>query len=200
MVMTEDLSIPHQRHGRRIIMKLIASATILLLLFTLSACLEPARKPIFISAPGKLDITVPTDVRQYDQVYEITGGDGQQTVTVQEWERIMVIFGRPKGGFTPEEKIQHDRWREQFNVHWPNVDAFQAKIATINQDRVIDEEESKTICFLKPQWIEQLTAAKAYVGSYRRVEPDTVAENPGLANLEAEAVRGLELLDELECQ
>ena len=109
----------------------IAAATLLLLL-TLSACLEPTRKPIMVDAPGKLGIVVPTDVSQYDQVYEITSGDGQQTVTVQEWERIMMIFGRPRGGFTPEEKIRHDRRREQFNVHWPNVDAFQAKMFAVN--------------------------------------------------------------------
>ena len=173
---------------------------LILLMLILPSCMEPAKKSIIVDAPGKQMIIIPPEVSQYDQVYRIAGGDGRRTVTVQEWEQIMQIFGRPRGGMTSEEKIRHDRWREQFNVHWPNIDAFNAKITAINQDRVVDPEESRMVCFLKPQWTAQLTAAKEYVGNYRRVDPDTVAENPGLSNLQAEADRGLDLLKELECQ
>ena len=177
------------------------SGLLLLLFFmlALSACAEPTRISIVVDAPGRQGIIVEPHLSQYEQVYEITGGDGSQTVAVQEWERIMELFGRPRGEMTHEEKTRHDRWRQQFEVHWPNIDAFQEKIDTINLDQVIDREESKEFCFLKPQWTVQFTSAKEYVENYRQVEPNTVAQNPGLSNLESEAVRALKLLDEATC-
>ena len=172
---------------------------LLFVMLALSACAEPARTSIVVDAPGKQVIIVKPSSNQYEQVYAITGGDGSQTVTIQEWVRIMELFGRPGGEMTHDEKIRHARWRQQFEVHWPNIDAFQGKIDTINLDRVIDREESKEFCFLKPQWVVQFTSAKEYVENYRQVEPDMVAQNPGLSNLESEAVRALKLLDETTC-
>ena len=98
-----------------------------------------------------------------------------------------------------QNQAKQPRWKEQFD-HWANVDAFNANMQGISADRVIDNEESTRICFLLSQWESQLSSARDYVVNYRRVEPSTVENNPGLGNLQTEAERGLELLAEIECE
>lgn len=101
---------------------------------------------------------------------------------------------------TDGEQKSLDRWKEQFDVHWPNVDAFQASMASINEDRIIDKEESTSICFALDQWTTQMTAARDYVTEYEQIDPDTVAKNPGLGNLKKEAERALDILEQVECE
>ena len=65
---------------------------------------------------------------------------------------------------------------------------------------MIDKEETRHICFVLDQWITQMTAARDYVQEYREVDSETVEKNPGLATLEQEAERALQLLTQLECK
>ena len=100
---------------------------------------------------------------------------------------------------SPEDQARRERWSEK-SYHWDNIDAFNASIQKISKDRVIDRDESYEICFLLEQWVLQLTEAKEYIEDYREAEPDYVAETPILYKLEAEAIRGLELLANVECE
>ena len=54
--------------------------------------------------------------------------------------------------------------------------------------------------FVLDQWIAQMTDARDYVQEFRVVDPETVEKNPGLGNLQYEAERALELLDQVECE
>ncbi len=174
----------------------IAAGVLLMAVVLACASTEPAtRKTIIVNTPGQAGLIIEPGASAYDQAYEILGGDGPQEATLEQWNMIRAFFQ-----LTPEEEARSDRWRAQFDVHWPNVDAFNERMAAISEDRVIDEAESKALCFLKDQWVYQLTAAKEYVENYREVEPETVADNPGLGNLELAAIRGLGLLDEVECE
>ena len=91
------------------------------------------------------------------------------------------------------------RWREA-GVHWEFVDAFSETMHAVNADKVIDLRESRDLCYKAPQWREQMTAAREYVAAYREAEPETVADNPRISNLEVEADRAMEIVEELERQ
>ena len=106
----------------------------------------------------------------------------------------------PDTAITLNNQSSLDRWKEQFDVHWPNVDAFGGKMDSIMQDRIIDKEESTSICFALDQWTTQMTTARDYVEEYERVDLETVNKNPGLGNLKEEANRALELLSQVECE
>ena len=75
------------------------------------------------------------------------------------------------------------RWREA-EVHWEYVDAFQASMEVMMEDKVIGVQESRDFCYKAPQWEDQLAAAQEYVAAYREVEPTVVAEAPRLLMLE----------------
>ena len=96
------------------------------------------------------------------------------------------------------EATRLTRWRESFE-HWEHVDAFQASIEVMMEDKVIGLQESREFCYKAPQWEDQLVAAQEYVVAYREIEPTEVAETPSLWKLEQEAARGLALLGEVEC-
>ena len=102
-------------------------------------------------------------------------------------------------GTSPDNQDAQIRWQEQWE-HWKNIDAFTESTKSISADRIIDKEESKRICFALDQWTGQMTDAIAYVQDYREVDPQTVEKNPGLVNLEHEANRALELLNQIECE
>ena len=85
------------------------------------------------------------------------------------------------------------RWREA-EVHWGYVDAFQASVEVVMEDKVFSPQEIRDSCYKVPQWEDQLVAAQEYVAAYREVEPTVVAETPRLWKLEQEAERALELV------
>ena len=92
-----------------------------------------------------------------------------------------------------------DRWKEQFEVHWPNIDAFNAAMSAVTADRIISEEESEHICFALDQWTAQMIAVRDYVEEYEQVDPETVLGNPALGDLKSEVERALALLAEAKC-
>ena len=97
-----------------------------------------------------------------------------------------------------EEQEAAGRWREA-EVHWGYVDAFQASMEVMMEDKVIGVQESREFCYKAPQWEDQLVAAQEYVAAYREVEPTVVAETPRLWKLEQEAGRALELVMAAQC-
>ena len=100
---------------------------------------------------------------------------------------------------TEENIARVAHWNKQWE-HWENVDAFQENTTSISEDHIIDKEESQHICFALDQWTTQMTEAITYVQDYRKADPQTVEKNPGLGNLEHEANRALELLNQIECE
>ena len=68
---------------------------------------------------------------------------------------------------------------------------------SITADRVIDEEESRHLCYVLDQWTAQMTDAQDYVKDYKKDDPDIML-NSGLGNLEEEAERALDILSEVE--
>ena len=97
-----------------------------------------------------------------------------------------------------QDQIALDHWNEQW-MHWKNVDAFNESIGNVSTDRVINEEESKRICFVSDQWVAQMNAAWDYVEEYREADPETVDKNAGLANLQRKSERALRLLEQAKC-
>lgn len=71
----------------------------------------------------------------------------------------------------------------------------------MREDKVMDQSEVDFSCSVAEHWAEQLKAAQVYVQEYRRVEPDMVAVNPQLGELESIATKGYELVSILlpEC-
>ena len=106
---------------------------------------------------------------------------------------LFAHYGTP----TVEDVTSLERWKKR-TYHWDNIDAFNASVASISADRVIDLEESRQICYVLEQWTTQLEEARDYVIEFRRVEPEFVNEPlNGLTKLESEANRGLELLHQV---
>ena len=69
------------------------------------------------------------------------------------------------------------KWREWFQVHNPNLIAMQEAIVAAGEDRVIDEAEHEWLCFVYPQWEQQLEDMIDYSDEYHRVDPETVRAN-----------------------
>ena len=117
---------------------------------------------------------------------------------LEEYRKVEAILGTAPA-LSEQEQEALNLWQEQWE-HWENVDAFQGNTTSINEDRIIDKEESQRICSALDQWTAQMTDAITYVQDYRKVDPQTVEKNPGLGNLESEASRALELLNQIECE
>ena len=157
---------------------------------------------ISVKAPGKPQWIIEPSTRRYDDIRVFLSDYpqddfGTYLLTVSAFEEMETKFDMR---LPPEEVERGRRWREQFEVHWPNIDAFQASIEAVNDDRIVDEEESRHICFARQQWTTQMTEARDYVQEYREVEPQTVEQAPSLRNLESEAERASSLLAKVECQ
>lgn len=69
------------------------------------------------------------------------------------------------------------RWREWFQGHNPNLIAMEEAIESAGEDRVIDEGEHEWLCFVYPQWEQQLEDMVDYSAEYYRVDPETVRAN-----------------------
>lgn len=136
-------------------------------------------KPIFISAPNKPGITVQSHNDGYEDVYKLVGGDGSHQVSQQRWQQVMDILG---WGMTPIDEARNNRWREQWD-HWDNIDAFTDEMAKISADGTIYKDEMTVLCANLSKWKNEMRAARDYVNEYRRIDPDTVAKNGGLAKL-----------------
>ena len=117
---------------------------------------------------------------------------------LEEYRKVEAILGTAPA-LSEQEQEALNLWQEQWE-HWENVDAFQGNTTSISEDRIIDKEESQRICSALDQWTAQMTDAITYVQDYRKVDPQTVEKNPGLGNLESEASRALELLNQIECE
>ena len=168
---------------------------------------EPRETPteslsLIVEAPGMpIMIIKPTFVLYADTKSLLDNSDSQRTnnrykVSTSTYNQIQnLALPRNEENIA---KVAH--WKKQFDIHWPNVDAFQVSMDSIMQDRIIDKEESTSICFALDQWTTQMTDAITYVQDYRKVDPQTVEKNPGLGNLEHEANRALELLNQVECE
>ena len=157
---------------------------------------------LIVEAPGMpVMIIKPTYMLYADTKSLLDNSDAQRTKN--RYKASASTYNQIRSLAIPrtEENIKKvANWKEQFDVHWPNVDAFNASMASINEDRIIDKEESTSICFALDQWLAQMTAARDYVTEYEQVDPETVAKNPGLGNLKEEANRALELLSQVECE
>ena len=128
-------------------------------------------------------------------------------MTPEEYETELRKAGRSDEHITQtlqdfeQNKADVLRWREQFEVHWPNVEAFGEVQHNFATDKTISKEEFEHICFVKQQWQDQLTGARDYVRDYREADPQTFNKNTEvLTNLETEAERGLHLLSKAECE
>ena len=151
---------------------------------------------IYVNAADRAKIIVTHENPGYQQVFTLLGGDGSHQISDERWLQVMDILGYATS--TPEHiatlEAEQARWMEQ-QVHHANVFAFLDTMASINEDRVIDQTELDQICFLRAQWEAQLTAARDYVQQYRRDDPETVEKNPGLGDLQERAERGLEVIE-----
>ena len=123
---------------------------------------------------------------------------GSYELPADVYEAMVIRFNLDVPYF-PTNEADLARWKEQW-THWEKIDAFRESVQNVMDDQIIDEEESKHICFALDQWTTQMSAARDYVQDYRRDDPETVQKNPGLGNLEHEVERALELLNQVECQ
>ena len=155
--------------------------------------LVPQGRTIYVNSADRPWIEVSPENPGYQQVFQFLNGDGSHEVSDERWLQVMDILGYATS--TPEREATLDaeqaRWQER-QVHHANVFAFLDKMDSFNDDRVIDRTELDQICFLRPQWEDQLTAARDYVRQYRRDDPDTVTELSGLGSLQERAEQGLE--------
>lgn len=87
-------------------------------------------------------------------------------------------------------------WKEQY-IHWENIDALDAAVADIREDKVVDVEEALYVCVVALQWMGQMTAAQDYVAEFTDIDPETVADNPGVGNLQRVAKDRAELMETL---
>ena len=130
-------------------------------------------------------IALGTCIENIDNEAETTSG----VITSSDVERM-----------SEEDRAKHERWIKQ-HKHWDNVKAFDQHIKRMREDKVMDQSEVDFSCSVAEHWAEQLKAAQVYVQEYRRVEPDMVAVNPQLGELESIATKGYELVSILlpEC-
>ena len=190
--------------SRRIIIILAFSLIVILTIsLVVMGCTSAAKHSLVVDAAGKSPMIIEPSATGYDDVKaildaspDIERNGNLYNVSIQTYEDIYALF--PPS--SEEELRELARWREQFEVHWPNVNAFNDSIKTINADRIISKEESLHMCFALEQWEGQMTAARDYVKEYREVDPETVEKNPGLGRLESEAERALTLLNEIQCE
>ena len=127
-------------------------------------------------------------------------GFGSYQLTGEAYEEMMIRFNMTSV-YTLSPGIDDSvaQWQEQW-THWENIDAFFESIGLLSTDRIVDEEESRHVCFAFDQWTAQMNAAWNYVQAYRNADPETVEKNPGLESLEREAKRALGLLEQVECE
>ena len=165
----------------------------------------PERRPTITISPedGTDIIWVEHHQSEYEQIVDFLadyspGVFGSYRLPADAYREVQAILGRVPEPST-EEQATLTRWKEQWK-HWESVGIFQANLQNIMADGIIDEEESKRICFALDQWTAQMNAARAYVQDYRRDDPETVEKNPGLGNLEREAERALDTLSVVKCE
>ena len=169
---------------------------------------RPERRPeIVVSLEGDVFTTSRVehhepryeDVKAFVADYPRQFGSGYFILPPDAYREVQVMIGVASSLEEQEvEAARLARWREA-EVHWEYVDAFQASMEVMMEDKVIGVQESRDFCYKAPQWEDQLVAAQEYVAAYREVEPTVVAETPRLLMLELEAERALELVMAAEC-
>ena len=172
---------------------------------------RPERRPeIVVSLEGEVFTTSRVehhepryeDVKAFVADYPRQFGSGYFILPPDAYREVQVMIGVASSLEELEEQeveaARLARWREA-EVHWEYVDAFQASMEVMMEDKVIGVQESRDFCYKAPQWEDQLVAAQEYVAAYREVEPTVVAEAPRLLMLELEAERALELVMAAEC-
>ena len=157
---------------------------------------------ISLTAPGKQQWFIKPSAKRYHEILEFVSGYpqdkfGTYLLTVSAYEKLESDFDMR---LRPEEAEKARRWREQSEVHWPNVNAFLSSVKDISEDRIVDMEELGHVCFAHEQWTAQMTEARDYVREYRKTDPQLLDENPSLLDLQSEAERALALLAKVECR
>ena len=173
---------------------------VVLIIASICAPSDTPSKTLFVWTEGEPVLIIKPGARGYDAARNMlkglpTDNLGHYRISRSRYENVEKVLGIEE---TPKDEARLERWKEQY-IHHENVNAFIASTKGISADRVIDKDESARICFLLPQWENQLKAASDYVSDYRRVEPDTVRKN-GLDRLESQADDGLALLAEVKCE
>ncbi len=165
-------------------MKKIVSLLAFVALLVLVGC-EEERRGLRISSEGEMRIIVQTSSPHYDEVAsfledsEIEGdGFGGYELSATEYSELEAILPTP----SPEQVQKAEIWHEQWE-HLENIDAFDAAMAKINEDKIMDLEEALFFCTGAPQWLSMMKEAQNYVATYAEIDPETVEETPGLANL-----------------
>ena len=153
---------------------------------------RPERRPeIVVSLEG--DVFTTTRVEHHEPRYEDVKafvadyprqfGSGYFILPPDAYREVQVMIGVASSlEELEEQEVEAARlagWREA-EVHWGYVDAFQASMEVMMEDKVIGLQESREFCYKAPQWEDQLVAAQEYVAAYREVEPTVVAETPRL--------------------
>ena len=166
-------------------MKKIVSLLAFVALLVLVGC-EEERRGLRISSEGEMTIIIQSSSPHYDEVASFLedseiedDGYGGFKLSTAEYAELKAILPTP----SPEQVQRADLWREQWE-HWENIDAFIAAMAKINEDKIMDLEEALFFCTGAPQWLNMMKEAQSYVAKYTEIDPETVAETPGLANLD----------------
>ena len=162
---------------------------------------DSGRGTFSLTAPGKRTWYIEPSAKRYGDIREFVSDypqdrAGTYLLTVPAYETLERDFGLV---LRPEEAEKARWWTEQSEVHWPNVEAFQASMKAMSEDRVIDPGEREVMCFAHDQWTVQMTEARYYVRDYRRIDRHLVDTSELLSALEDEAERALALLAEMEC-
>ena len=170
---------------------LIIGAAVAIMLSVTACSAEPETPQALLigsAEEGEGFIIVEPSSPHYETVKEMispleAGAGNLYTVSAEMHQDILDI-----SGVMTEENIEiQRRWREQYD-HWENVDAFTLAIDEIWADSSTSDNEGLYICSMASQWKSEMQAAIDYVGEFRRVDPETVAKNPGLGNLETAAI------------
>lgn len=163
---------------------------------------EDRQLTLWIDTPGRIGLSVEKSSPKYDEIKSMLPEPDSHSVYPEQYYVTAELMDKIMKLFPPidaEEQAKGERWQEK-EYHWANVEAFNERVARINADRVIDQKEEQDICYLRDTWEEQLTSAILYVQNYRDKEPEFVADNVIIGNLEMEARRGLALIDQIECR
>ena len=165
-------------------------------LFVLVGCEEATPKSLLIESSGQTGIIVDPSSVKYEEIRtfledsEAAMEYGQYQLTATQYGEVRSILGP----LPAEEVRKAELWKEQW-VHWENVDAFDAAVAEIRKDKVVDLEEGLYICVVALQWADDMREAQEYVAEFTEVDPETVESNPGIGNLQRGAKERAELVE-----
>ena len=86
-----------------------------------------------------------------------------------------------------DSQARLERW-EGVHERWERVDRYHELVAKV-QEGGVTVPEALVFCDMTPQLIEHMREIQDYVAEYRLAEPEFVADNPTVTNLEDVAAR-----------